>query len=255
VAAPENQHGVPLTVAADVPAPEPKYYGVKRHLLEFIGSLEPGAAVPTERELAERMQTSRTTVRQALGELVVEGRLVRRQGSGTYVAEPKITWPLYLASFTEQVTASGFTPSSDVLGTQRIAASVELAERLSLKPRDPVYKIERRRLADNWPIAVETSWLPAARFPGLARLIRTHGSLHAILSDHYATALQAGDESIETAPATPREAGPLGVDVGTPMLVVSRDNFDGSGTPVELGRTWFRGDRVTLVTRLRVQAT
>ena len=53
-----------------------------------------------------------------------------------------------------------------------------------------------------------------------------------------------------TAPATPREAGPLQVDVGTPMLVVSRDNFDSYGTPVELGRTWFRGDRVTLVTRL-----
>jgi GntR family transcriptional regulator len=242
---------VTTTAERDMPAPEPKYYGVKRHLLEFIGSLTPGAPVPTERELAERMQTSRTTVRQALSELVAEGRLVRRQGSGTYVAEPKITWPLYLASFTEQVTASGFTPSADVLGTQRIAATAELAEQLGISLRDPVYKLERRRLADNWPIAVETSWLPAARFPGLTRLIRVHGSLHAILSDHFGTKLHAGDESIETAPATPREAAPLGVDVGTPMLVVSRNNFDASGTPVELGRTWFRGDRVTLVTRLR----
>jgi GntR family transcriptional regulator len=63
--------------------------------------------VSTERELALRMTTVRTTVRQALSELVVEGRLVRRQGSGTYVPEPKITWPLDLASFTEQVRTSG----------------------------------------------------------------------------------------------------------------------------------------------------
>jgi GntR family transcriptional regulator len=196
------------------------------------------------------MQTSRTTVRQALGELVIEGRLVRRQGSGTYVAEPKITWPLYLASFTEQVGASGFTPSAEVLGTQRIAASGWLAQRLHLSARAPVYKLERLRLADNWPIAVETSWLPAAQFPGLTRLIRIHGSLHAILASHYGIRLQTGEESIETAPATPREAGPLRVDVGTPMLVVSRQNFDAEGTPVEFGRTWFRGDRVTLVTRL-----
>ena len=119
-----------MTTAAERPAAEPKYYAVKRHLLDFIATLEAGAPVPTERELAERMQTSRTTVRQALSELVVEGRLVRRQGSGTYVAEPKITWPLYLASFTEQVKASGFTPSAEVLGTQRIAASAELAQRL-----------------------------------------------------------------------------------------------------------------------------
>ena len=68
---------------AERPAAEPKYYAVKRHLLDFIATLEAGAPVPTERELADRMQTSRTTVRQALSELVVEGRLVRRQGSGT----------------------------------------------------------------------------------------------------------------------------------------------------------------------------
>jgi GntR family transcriptional regulator len=239
-----------MTTAGDRLASEPKYYAVKRHLLDFIGSLEPGAAVPTERDLALQMQTSRTTVRQALGELVIEGRLVRRQGSGTYVAEPKITWPLYLASFTEQVGASGFTPSAEVLGTQRIAASGWLAQRLQLSARAPVYKLERLRLADNWPIAVETSWLPAAQFPGLTRLIRVHGSLHEILASHYGIRLQTGEESIETAPATPREAGPLRVDVGTPMLVVSRQNFDPDGTPVEFGRTWFRGDRVTLVTRL-----
>ncbi len=239
-----------MLIEPEITAAEPKYYQVKRHLLEFIGSLAPGSPVPTERELAARMQTSRTTVRQALGELVVEGRLVRRQGSGTYVAEPKITWPLYLASFTEQVRASGFTPSSEVLGTQRIAAGAELAARLGLATRAPAYKIERLRLADAWPIAVETSWLSADRFPGLTRLIRTQGSLHAILAERYETRLRTGDETIETAPATPREAGPLKVDVGTPMLVVSRQNFDTDGAPVEFGRTWFRGDRVTLVTRL-----
>ncbi|MGH2835647.1 MAG: GntR family transcriptional regulator [Solirubrobacteraceae bacterium] len=239
-----------MTVVGASETAEPKYYVVKRHLLDFIGSLEPGSAVPTERELAAQMLTSRTTVRQALSELVVEGRLVRRQGSGTYVAEPKITWPLYLASFTEQVEASGFKPSAEVLGTQRVSASVELAQKLGLPPRAPVYKIERLRFADAFPIAVETSWLPAGRFPGLTRQIRAHASLHAILIELYDTRLRTGEEWIETAPATPREAGPLKVDVGTPMLIVSRQNFDSQGTPIELGRTWFRSDRVTLVTHL-----
>jgi GntR family transcriptional regulator len=239
-----------MTVAGDGAVTEPKYYGVKRHLLDFIGALEPGSVVPTERELALRMETSRTTVRQALSELVVEGRLVRRQGSGTYVAEPKITWPLYLASFTEQVKASGFAPSAEVLAAQRAPASAELAQRLGVDPRAPVYRFDRRRLADGWPIAVETSWLPARRFPGLTRLIRVHGSLHEILATQYETRLVTVEESIETAPATPREAGPLQVDIGTPMLVVSRQNFDVEGAVVEFGRTWFRGDRVTLVTRL-----
>src|ERR1700691_1489343 len=167
-----------MTVVGAPDTSEPKYYAVKRHLLEFICSLEPGSAVPTERELATDMLTSRTTVRQALSELVVEGRLVRRQGSGTYVAEPKITWPLYLGSFTEQVEASGFKPSAQVLATSRVAAAAELAAQLGLPARAPVYKIERLRLADAWPIAVETSWLPAERFPGLSREIRQEGSLY-----------------------------------------------------------------------------
>ena len=243
-----------MTLVADGAPAEPKYYAVKRHLLEFIGSLEPGAAVPTERELAGAWETSRTTVRQALADLVAEGRLVRRQGSGTYVAEPKITWPLYLASFTEQVRASGFAPSAELLAAQRVKAGVEVAERLRVDPGTAVYRLERRRLADNWPIAVETSWLPAQRFPGLTRLIRRHGSLHEILDTHFTTGLVMGEESIETAPATPREAGPLQVDVGTPMLVVSRQNFDVEGAVVEFGRTWFRGDRITLVTRLGPRA-
>jgi GntR family transcriptional regulator len=239
-----------MTLVGAPDTSEPKYYAVKRHLLEFIGSLEPGSAVPTERELATQMLTSRTTVRQALTELVIEGRLVRRQGSGTYVAEPKITWPLYLGSFTEQVMASGFAPSARVLATSRVAASIDLAAQLALEPRAPVYKIERLRLADAWPIAVETSWLPAERFPGLSRQIRQHASLYALLAENYGVTLHTAEETIETAPATPREAAPLRVDVGSPMLVVSRQNFDSAGTPVELGRSWFRGDRVTLVTHL-----
>jgi GntR family transcriptional regulator len=239
-----------MTIAQDQAVSEPKYYTVKRHLLEIIASLQPGSLVATERELATELQTSRTTVRQALSELVAEGRLVRRQGSGTYVAEPKITWPLYLASFTEQVEASGFKPSSKVLEARRIHAGAELARQLSLGPRAHVFKIERLRFADTFPVAVETSWLPAERFPSLTRHIRKSGSLHAILADQYGTILHAGDEWIETAPATPREASSLRVDVGTPTLVVTRQNFDSGGTPVELGRTWFRSDRVTLKTHL-----
>src|SRR5579875_4052578 len=183
-----------MTPVGEPAAIEPKYYAVKRHLLEFIGSLEPGAAVPTERELATQMQTSRATVRQALSELVVEGRLVRRQGSGTYVAEPKITWPLYLASFTQQVTAAGLEPTAEVLAAHRVSADAELADRLGLPHRSPVYRLERRRLADRRPIALETSWLPAQRFPGLTRLIRRHGSLHEVLRTTFETNLVMGEE-------------------------------------------------------------
>lgn len=232
------------------PAREPKYYTVKRHLLEIIDALPPGAAVPTERDLATELSTSRTTVRQALVELVAEGRLVRRQGSGTFVADAKITWPLHLASFTEQAAANGLTASSELLATERMRASDEVAERLGLRVGDPVHRIDRLRLTDGQPMAVETSLLSATRFPHLTRKMRTAGSLHSVLAETYGVQLRRGEESIDTTPASPREAALLQCDTGSPMLVVRRRSFDSAGTAVEWGTTWFRGDRITLIAYL-----
>jgi GntR family transcriptional regulator len=241
-------------VTSDVERPTraPKYYSVKLHLLEFIDSLEPGAAVPTERDLAADLGTSRTTVRQALVELVSEGRLVRRQGSGTYVAESKITWPLRLTSFTEQATANGQVATSQLLGVERVRASDELAGRLGLRVGEAVHQIDRLRLADGRPTAVETALLSANRFPYLGRKMRQAGSLEALLAKEYGVKLRGGEATVDTMPASPREASLLAVDTGSPMLVVRRLSFDTTGVPVEWGISWFRGDRITLVADLRI---
>ncbi|MDT4980437.1 MAG: GntR family transcriptional regulator, nutrient-sensing system regulator [Pseudonocardiales bacterium] len=230
---------------------EPKYYTVKRHLLEVTDSLLPGSPVPTERVLAAELGTSRTTVRQALFELVAEGRLVRRQGSGTYVAEPKMTWPLQMASFTEQATANGLTASNQLLSAVRGQAEPDVAGRLGIEAGAAAFRIERLRLADDRPIAVEVSYLSAARFPQLARHLRRGSSLYAVLHEHYGVVPASAQESISTAPATPREAALLDTDTGAPMLVLGRHSFDGTGAPVEWVTSWYRGDRVTLIANLR----
>jgi GntR family transcriptional regulator len=241
-----------LPVSSAVPQThrEPKYYTVKRHLLDTIQSLPPGSAVPTERVLSAELGTSRTTVRQALLELVAEGRLVRRQGSGTYVAEPKVTWPLHLTSFTEQAAANGFTASTELLSAERIRAEADLAARLGIDVGAPVYRIERLRLADQRPMAVETTHLSADRFPQLTRHMRRQQSLYVILKAHYGVVPASAEESISTAPASPREAALLDTDTGAPMLVLGRHTFDESRTPVEWVTSWYRGDRVTFVANL-----
>jgi GntR family transcriptional regulator len=239
-----------VTTSAKGDTAEPKYHIVKRHLLTLIEAQHPGAAIPTERDLAAQLDTSRTTVRQAVVELVAEGRLQRRQGSGTYVAEAKITWPLHLASFTEQAAANGLVASSELLDAQRIRANDEVAERLDLLPGAPVYRLDRLRLADAWPVAVETSLLSAERFPNLPRYMRKAESLHALLGEVFGIRLRRGEEMIDTVPASPRDAKLLQTDPGAPMLVVKRRSFDADGRPVEWGTSWFRGDRITLIARL-----
>lgn len=236
--------------AVSVELREPKYYTVKRHLLDLIGPLAPGSPVPTERELATSLATSRTTVRQALVDLVGEGRLVRKQGSGTFTAEPKVVWPLELASFTEQAEANGFLPSTRLISAERVRAGGEVAGRLELKVGAPVFQIERLRLANGSPIAVETSHLSAARFPHLTRHLRRESSLYSVLRVQYEVIPVRAEEHISTAPASPREAALLGTETGAPMLMLSRHSHDVNDHAIEWVTSWYRGDRVTFVAAL-----
>ncbi|MEO6700791.1 MAG: GntR family transcriptional regulator [Jatrophihabitantaceae bacterium] len=240
-----------VAAATSRAAREPKYYAVKRHLMALIEAQPPGQPVPTERVLTTELATSRTTVRRALADLVAEGRLVRRQGCGTFVAEPKLTWPLQLTSFTEQAAAHGFRASTRLLSARRQPATDEVAGRLQLIERAPVYRLERLRLADDRPIALETSYLSAIRFAGLLGRLRRTGSLYRVLTERYQVVPTAADETIETAPASPRQAELLDTDTGAPMLVLGRHSFDAAGDPIEWVRSWYRGDRYTFVAQLR----
>jgi GntR family transcriptional regulator, nutrient-sensing system regulator len=229
----------------------PKYYGVKRQLLELTGTMAPGTAVPPERELAQRYGTSRTTVRQALAELAVEGRLLRMQGKGTFVAKPKVAQVLELTSYTEDMRAHGLQPQTVILDTGYIAAGQELAGHLGIQACGRVLRVHRLRLADGEPMSIDVSYLSARRFPGLRRNLKKNSSLYETLASAYGVELAEAEETIETVLADPEDARLLGVDVGLPLLLVSRHSFDSSGSPVEWARSWYRGDRYKIVTRLR----
>src|SRR6478672_11211050 len=99
-----------------IPVKVPRYYAVKTQISDLIDGAPPGTALPTERELAARFATSRTTVRQALAELVVDGRLERTQGRGTFVAQPKLMQVRQLTSLSQDLQAQGRQPGGVVLG-------------------------------------------------------------------------------------------------------------------------------------------
>lgn len=241
--------GGPDSLAGAV-AREPKYWVLKRHLLDLLEQLPAGTPIPTERSLAVQFDVSRTTVRQALAELTIEGRLLRVQGKGTFAAEPKVAQRLQLSSYTEDMRAQGRQPSSKLLAAVEEGADAELARLLGVRAGSKVLRLHRLRLADGEPMALETTHLSLGRFRGLRRYLSASGSLYTVLAERFGVQMGHAEETIETALATPAEAELLGGDLGLPMLLLSRHSFDTAGKPVEWVRSLYRGDRYKFVTTL-----
>ena len=183
----------------------------------------PGSPVPPERTLAVEFDTSRTTVRQALQELVVEGRLERIQGKGTFVAKPKVSQALRLTSYTEDMRAQGLEPTSQLLEIGYVTADDRLAERSTSSAGGRVLRIERLRLANGEPMAIETTHLVGQALPGASPAAwRSTPRCTQRWPRSTACELVEAEETIETSLATPREAALLGTDVGLPLLLLSR---------------------------------
>jgi GntR family transcriptional regulator len=229
----------------------PKYQNVHDTLLMAIEGLPAGTAMPTERELCETFSVSRATVRQALGQLEVEQRIFRRQGKGTFVARAKIEQSLELTSHTEGMRARGISPSSKLIDVRRMPAGIDVGARLGISPMTEVLRIERLRLADGEPIAIEVLFLNADRFDGITAALSDNSSLYQLLSSNYGVELASAEETIEAVVAEGREAGLLKCQPGMPLLMLSRRTLDTSGQPTEFVRSLYRGDRYRFQTGLR----
>ncbi|WP_410610726.1 GntR family transcriptional regulator [Amycolatopsis sp. lyj-109] len=219
----------------------PRYYAVKVELLAVIAELGEGAVLPTERELCERFEVSRATVRQAVGELVLEGRLSRRQGSGTYIAGPKLVQPLAPAG-----RRSGIRPGRSAITLERRPAGRALAADLQATSDAEVFHLERVLLAGDERVGLESTYLLASRCPDLLTVFTPEQPL----SEQLGVEPAGAEERVETVLATPREAMLIGTNPALPMLLTHRISWDPDGVPFERVRSLYRGDRLSFTTRL-----
>lgn len=229
----------------------PKYFQVKSEVYTVLDGLGEGAALPTERELAERFGVARMTVRQAIRELRLEGR-VQRRGRSTVVAGPKLVQPLTLASYTEGVRQQGLQPGRRLITFEQLAADAALAGKLHIVPGAGVLHLERLLLADDERVGIESTYLPVDRFPTLMDDFDPGTSLYAYLRASGVVFAEA-DERIETVLASPREVLLIGTSPALPMLLLNRVTRDPAGVPVECVRSLYRGDRFSFTARLTAQ--
>jgi GntR family transcriptional regulator len=219
-------------------------------VLDLIEALSVGQAIPSERQLTNDLGVSRLTVRAALDELVRDGYLDRRHGSGTYVTEPKIAQPLSLTSFSEDMRRRGMVPGSRTLELTTTTAGARLAHRLSVSPEARLVRVKRLRLADAMPMAMEVLHVPEVLVPGLTRADFDNHSFYELLEERYAIVINSGTQTIEPTVTNEEESEVLGVPLHTPAFLFERTTVSESGRIVEFVRSIYRGDRYRLVADL-----
>ncbi|MFZ6861633.1 GntR family transcriptional regulator [Undibacterium sp. Ji67W] len=231
----------------------PRYQQLARHIKQSIkeGLISTGSNIPSERELAERLDVSRVTVRKAIESLVHEGLLEVRHGSGTFVSA-RVEQPLsVLASFSQDMAQRNCTPGSiwisRVIGHPNHAESIALG----LMSTEQVARLSRVRTANNVPMAIERATINAAFIGGNAKF---GDSLYEALKEHDCLPVRAL-QTMRADIATDEEARLLHIPSGSAVLRTERRSYSSEGKPIELTNSVYRGDRYDYLVELRTLPT
>ena len=231
----------------------PLYSQIVARLQERIaaGKLAPGTRLPPERELSQSLHVNRMTLRHALHELELQGLLIRRHGSGTYVAEPIIERQAgKLFSFTFGVQRHGYQPGAKIVRCVKRPVDTAFAARLKLRAAALVYDLHRLRLINGEPVMLERYTIPVARFPKLEQHDLEHRSMYKVMEEEYGVAVRQAHQSFEPVVAEKHEAKLLGIKCGAPLMLERRVSFDQNDQPVECGCDLYRGDRFRFVAEM-----
>lgn len=214
------------------------------------GELRPHQALPGERELVAQLGISRTTVRQALNDLVAEGVLYRHHGKGTFVAprryEQNLAW---LTGFAEELQQMDYSPTIEVLTQEMMPAPPAIASTMKLAPGDPVAFIARRIFTDDEPLFVDRTYLvPAIGEKVLKEDLATE-SIYKLI-ERIGYPIREGLQTIGAIGVRPHDAELLNVSPHSPALFLQRITFIEADTPIEYSEAVYRGDRFRYQTRL-----
>jgi GntR family transcriptional regulator len=227
---------------------QPLYLQLERALREALDKriLNPDDALPAERDLADELDVSRITVRKAIERLVNEGLLVRRRGSGNFVAGRVEKNFSKLTSFSEDMRARGRNPHSVWLKRSEGTVTPEEAMNMRLSPGTPVFRFQRIRYADDAPMALETCTVEASAL----------GALNAVDASLYEALERNGNRPVRALQRlravllSAAQAKLLKSHAGEAGLMVERIGFLTDGRAIEFSQSYYRGDTYDFVAEL-----
>ena len=236
---------------------KPLYTRIQEYIAELIlsGKLAPDTKIQSERDFSDDLGVSRMTVRRAITELVNEGLLERKHGSGTYVARPKITYKSSeLTNYIQAMRGRNIAGASQLLEFDEIIASRRLAESLQIEIGNPIYRVAMLRFANRVPVVLERVFIPCARCPKLEEWDLEKSSLNDLFTDVYHIAPGRISQTVEAVVAADTVAQQLRVDEGFPLLMLSRVMFEqGQERPVAFSQDFLRGDYARIHTDTQLE--
>ena len=236
---------------------KPLYTRIQEHIAELIlsGKLAPDTKIQSERDFSDDLGVSRMTVRRAITELVNEGLLERKHGSGTYVARPKITYESSeLTNYIQAMRRRNIAGASQLLEFDEIVASRRLAESLQIEIGNPIYRVAMLRFANRVPVVLERDFIPCARCPKLEEWDLEKSSLNDLLTDVYHIDPGRISQTVEAVVAADTVAQQMRVDEGFPLLMLSRVMFEkGQERPVVFSQDFLRGDYARIHTDMQLE--
>jgi GntR family transcriptional regulator len=236
---------------------KPLYTRIKEYMAEMIlsGKLKPESRIQSEREFSEDLGVSRMTVRKALTELVNEGLLERKHGSGTYVAKPKITYEsVELVNYIQAMEQRNIATSTQLLDFNEMVASRRLSEILEIEIGAPIYHLVLLRFANRVPVILERGYFPSEYYPKMEDWNLEKTSIIDLLTSVYGIQLGRISQSVEAVAATDLVAQQLRVDEGIPLLMLSRLIISrDTNKPVVFSQDFLRSDYARIHTDINIE--
>jgi len=233
--------------------PTPLYAVLETQIAAGIagGEFPVGSQLPTEDNLIQRFAVSRTTVRKAIQNLSSRGLIEIRRGTGTFVAQPRITQDLTeLTGFVEDMAALGHAATARLIDRNVVAADVQVARHFGLAVGTRVIRIRRVRLANGVGMSLDETYLPLE----IGEKIVTHDlelePIFTLLEQRYGIPLLEAEYKLEAISADQDVAAALGVEAGSPIFRIERTSFSVGDRPVDYERLHYRGDLIRFRTRL-----
>lgn len=232
----------------DKDVPIPLYFQLKEKIKEKIvnGELEPGDLIPSERELSEKYNISRPTIRQALQGLVNEGLLYREKGRGTFVAKPKIKYGFIqkFTTFYDDMQKKGYTLKTKVISQEVKKATSRVANKLDINKNDKVIFLERiRYIEETEPIVWVMNFIPYELCPGLINEELKDKSLYHVLDEKYNITYHKAEITLEPVIAEKIDAEILKVEEGSPIHLMENVTYNKEGVIMDYFESRFRGDK------------